>query len=191
MNIRANSERGFSLIELLVVVAIIGVLAAVGVVGYQGYIDSTKKSVTDANAKAVHQWLINTKTVRAAGIDVDPSECSDKSGGLQSATAAADAVAAGGCFYEMANAGGPFESFKNPYSTANSGTAAIKAVADTTSHADDGTVDCTTLLAGAVNGDVIVQVSGAGAAHIEVWFCSKVGDNDGKLTKKDSTISNW
>ena len=97
----------------------------------------------------------------------------------------------GGCFYEMANAGGPFESFKNPYSTANSGTAAIKAVADTTSHADDGTVDCTTLLAGAVNGDVIVQVSGAGAAHIEVWFCSKVGDNDGKLTKKDSTISNW
>ena len=43
MNIRANSEKGFSLIELLVVVAIIGVLAAVGVVGYQGYIDSTKK----------------------------------------------------------------------------------------------------------------------------------------------------
>ena len=44
---------------------------------------------------------------------------------------------------------------------------------------------------GAVNGDVIVQVSGAGAAHIEVWFCSKVDDNDGKLTKKDSTITNW
>ena len=81
MNIRANSEKGFSLIELLVVVAIIGVLAAVGVVGYQGYIDSTKKSVTDANAKAVHQWLINTKTVRAAGIDVEQGmvggQCAD------------------------------------------------------------------------------------------------------------------
>ena len=112
MNIRANSERGFSLIELLVVVAIIGVLAAVGVVGYQGYIDSTKKSVTDANAKAVHQWLINTKTVRAAGIDVDPSECSDNRW-PQSATAAAGCCS-GGCFYEMANAGGPFESFKTP-----------------------------------------------------------------------------
>ena len=85
MNIRANSEKGFSLIELLVVVAIIGVLAAVGVVGYQGYIDSTKNR-SQMQRKAVHQWLINTKTVRAAGIDVDPSECSDKSGGLQSTT---------------------------------------------------------------------------------------------------------
>jgi len=189
MNIRANSEKGFSLIELLVVVAIIGVLAAVGVVGYQGYIDSTKKSVTDANAKAVHQWLINTKTVRAAGIDVDPSECSDNSSGLQSSTTAASAVAAGGCFYEMANSGGPFESFKNPYSTSNSGTSAIKAAASTSSFSDDD--ECTTLKSGAVNGDVIVQVSGAGAAHIEVWFCSKVGDNDGRLTKKDSTITSW
>ena len=42
--------RGFSLIELLVVVAIIGILAAVGVVGYQGYIDGSKKEVTLGNA---------------------------------------------------------------------------------------------------------------------------------------------
>ena len=80
MNIRAKSEKGFSLIELLVVVAIIGVLAAVGVVGYQGYIDSTKKSVTESNAKAVHQWILNTKTVRAAGIDVKPAECNKTTG---------------------------------------------------------------------------------------------------------------
>ena len=107
MNIRANSEKGFSLIELLVVVAIIGVLAAVGVVGYQGYIDSTKKSVTDANAKAVHQWLINTKTVRAAGIDVDPSECSESNMAGSDKTAAS-AVAATACFPQL-GAGGPFE----------------------------------------------------------------------------------
>ena len=36
-------QKGFSLVELLVVVAIIGVLAGVGIVGYQ-YTDSAKRS---------------------------------------------------------------------------------------------------------------------------------------------------
>ena len=51
--------RGFSLVELLIVVAIIGILGAVGVVGYQGYIDSTKEEVTLDNASTVDLSLIH------------------------------------------------------------------------------------------------------------------------------------
>ena len=56
-------SQGFSLIELLVVVAIIGILAAVGIVGYQGYIDAAKKETALANgnliARAIEQDFLS------------------------------------------------------------------------------------------------------------------------------------
>ena len=50
-------QKGFSLVELLVVVAIIGVLAGVGIVGYQSYTDSAKERVAVANFNSVKRFM--------------------------------------------------------------------------------------------------------------------------------------
>ena len=180
MNIRAKSEKGFSLIELLVVVAIIGVLAAVGVVGYQGYIDSTKQSVAESNSKAVHQWILNTKTVRAAGIAVTPSSC-NTTGSSFDATACFGNSSGGAS--GIAGSGGPFEGFKNPYTTAQVGASAIRGTASASVSSSSA---CFT---GHDKGDIVVKYSTASGLPVtlDVFYCN----NDTTYAQKETTSITW
>lgn len=61
-------QKGFSLVELLVVVAIIGVLAGVGIVGYQSYTESAKQKVAEANYNSVVRFIETELTLLNNGV---------------------------------------------------------------------------------------------------------------------------
>lgn len=54
-------NRGFSLLELLVVVAIVGALAAAGVVGYQNYAREAKVKTGSYNMNTVFRYMLNIR----------------------------------------------------------------------------------------------------------------------------------
>ena len=173
MSIRAKSEKGFSLIELLVVVAVIGVLTSVIVVGYQGYIESAKKSATEANAKAVQRWVLNTKTVRAAGIDADPTSCNASEANTEATIQA--------CLASIGSVDGPFASFENPYNSSRTGDTTIRGQLSSTT-ISIGVTECTEIDADAEAGDVLVSVSGT---LIQTHYCVPSEDSNVLLTGMD------
>ena len=173
MRIRAKSEAGFSLIELLVVVAVIGVLTFVVVVGYQGYIESAKKSATEANAKAVQNWVLNTKTIRAAGIDADPTSCNASVANTESTIQA--------CLASIGSVDGPFANFENPYNSSRTGDTTIRGQLSK-STISIGVTKCKEIDADAEAGDVLVSVSGT---LIQTHFCVPSEGSNVLLTEMD------
>ena len=173
MSIRVKSEKGFSLIELLVVVSVIGVLASVIVIGYQGYIESAKKSATEANAKAVQNWVLNTGMVRAAGIDADPTSCNASEANTEATIQA--------CLASIGSVDGPFANFENPYNSSRTGDTTIRGQLSK-STISIGVTKCKEIDAGAEAGDVLVSVKGT---LIQTHFCVPSKDSNVLLTEMD------
>jgi len=67
IHLSRSRQHGFTMMELLIVVAIIGILAAVGIPMYQGYMGTAKVNATKENHARVKSYIAATFAKCSAG----------------------------------------------------------------------------------------------------------------------------
>ena len=114
-------QKGFSLVELLVVVAIIGVLAGVGIVGYQSYTESAKNRVAIANFNSVKRFveteltLLNNNIQTVSGALQQGANCTSTSKYTVHSSNMTNFLTGLSCYFATDGYG---NAFKNPHDAA-------------------------------------------------------------------------